>query len=83
MGAGMSLFREESGKVSMGRVFGGLCMISVIAGWWIAFMVGKDLPELTNEILAIALMPYGVGKFAGAVQAMSKNGSVTTAMDTK
>lgn len=62
----LNVFREPDGKLSFGRMFGASAMASVLAGWWLSLLFGTVLPELTNEILMIALAPYGIGKVAGA-----------------
>ncbi len=57
----MGVFREESAKISFGRVFGAGCVLSVLAGWWLSLLSGfwfdvpLTMPEMTEEIFAIGL----------------------------
>lgn len=70
----MKMFSEPDGKPSFGRVFGALTLLSVLGGWWMVLLArATKLPDSTTEILAIALIPYGIGKVSGA-WAVKKNG---------
>jgi hypothetical protein len=62
----IGMIQEADGKVSFSRTFGALISLSVLAGWWLELLTDAGLPELTNEILAIALVPYGIAKVSGA-----------------
>lgn len=72
------MFQGPDGKYSFGRIFGAAFLVSALLGWWLSLLSGLwqpvpvALPELTNELLIIAIAPYSIGKVSGAIGSNSK-----------